>query len=363
MATRRTSILAYEPDYAVAPGGTLSETLDALGMSQAELARRTELTTKHISQIVTGDAAISPSVALRLERATSVPSHFWSALEANYQAMQRRLEDRARLISKVSWLKSFPVNELRSRGLLRADASKVEWIEQLLTLFGVNSIDAWRLEWESPQAVFRRSRSASTHAGAIAVWLRLAELQARATETKAFDASKFRCALNAARPLTQATPEVFAPKLRSLCAEHGVAVVFEPELSGAPVCGAMRWLTSSKAMIALSLRYKTNDQFWFSFFHECCHVLKHSKSSGFVDMPGAGEDDEREAEANSWAANFLIPQATSAQLRELRSRSAVVAFAKGQGIHPGIVVGRLQHERVLSRAMMNDVKVKLRWKV
>ena len=37
----------FSPDFAVAPGETLSELLDDNGMSQAELARRTGLSAKH----------------------------------------------------------------------------------------------------------------------------------------------------------------------------------------------------------------------------------------------------------------------------------------------------------------------------
>jgi len=371
---KRQPTYAYEPDYAVPPGGTLSDTLEALGMTQAELARRTELTTKHISQIVTGDAAISPTVSLKLERVIGVPGHFWAALEANYQTQKQRLAERAKLKSKISWLDSFPVKELQARGILQPSSGKaggkargsvsdkVGLVEQLLAFFGVSSIDAWRREWSSPQAVFRQSKTSTVKEGAIATWLRLGEIQARAMHTEPFDVATFRDALQAARVLTQASPATFVPKLRALGAAAGVAVVFVREIPGAPVCGATRWLAPSKAMIALSLRYKSNDQFWFSFFHECCHVLKHSKSAGFLDVPGSDGADAREAEADAWAADFLVPAAQVARLQESRSRRAVVSFAKSVGVHPGIVVGRMQHDGLLTHAMLNDLKVKLEWK-
>ncbi len=358
---KATTTYGFDPDYAVRPGGTLSETLEALGMTQAELARRADLTTKHVSQIVTGDASISPGVALRLERVLGIPSHFWAALEANYQTQKQRLDERARLRSDISWLDSFPVRELISRGILRPAGEKVSLVEQLLAFFGVSSIDAWRREWESPLAVFRKSNASPSREGAIATWLRLGEIEARGRSTAPFDPASLRSALLEARKLTQTSPETFIPKLGKIGASGGVAVVFVRELPGAPVCGAMRWLTPHKAMVALSFRYKSNDQFWFSFFHECGHILKHSKSGGFVDAPGGGGDDEREAEADRWAADFLIPPTHASRLASLRSRSSVVAFAKEIGVHPGIVVGRLQHDRHIPHATMNDLKVKLEW--
>jgi HTH-type transcriptional regulator / antitoxin HigA len=50
---------AFRPNYAVAPGETLRETLETLGMSQAEFADRTGRPKKTISEIITGKAAIT----------------------------------------------------------------------------------------------------------------------------------------------------------------------------------------------------------------------------------------------------------------------------------------------------------------
>ena len=50
---------AYEPDYAVPPGRTLQETIDALEMDQRELAKRTGLSVKHVNQVIEGVASIT----------------------------------------------------------------------------------------------------------------------------------------------------------------------------------------------------------------------------------------------------------------------------------------------------------------
>ncbi len=43
-----TKTYPYEPDYAVAPGATLLETIEHLGMTQKELAVRTGLTPRRL---------------------------------------------------------------------------------------------------------------------------------------------------------------------------------------------------------------------------------------------------------------------------------------------------------------------------
>jgi HTH-type transcriptional regulator/antitoxin HigA len=81
----RKKINQFKPDYAVLPGDTLKETIDALGISQAYLAERTGMSKNTISEIIQGKASITPEAALQLEKALSIPASFWNNLERNYQ--------------------------------------------------------------------------------------------------------------------------------------------------------------------------------------------------------------------------------------------------------------------------------------
>ena len=136
-------------------------------------------------------------------------------------------------------------------------------------------------------------------------------------------------------------------------------VVLVPELPNTHVCGFTRWLTPDKAIIQLSLRYKTDDVHWFTFFHEAAHILLHGKRDIFVEYRGV--DNAKEQEANRWAGEFLVPPADwAAFLATLPARptvAAIQAFAKKQGIAPGIVLGRLQHrEKSVSPGLFNSLK-------
>ena len=112
-------------------------------------------------------------------------------------------------------------------------------------------------------------------------------------------------------------------------------------------------------LIQLSLFGKTNDRFWFSFFHEAAHILLHAEDRDSVWLDDAGgrrRADETEAEADRWAANCLIPPCQDAEMRSLRSGGSIRAFARRVGVHPGVVVGRLQHERLLGFRQLNAFK-------
>ncbi len=102
-------------------------------------------------------------------------------------------------------------------------------------------------------------------------------------------------------------------------------------------------------MIALSLRYKTDDQLWFTFFHEAGHLKLHSKKLLFIDGTGDENQDMQEQEADQFASGFLIHSGIFTRFIHKKNFTAdsIRAFAKELGINPGIIVGRLQHEAVL----------------
>lgn len=87
------TLYKYEPDFAVAPGETLKEVLEDLGMSQAELATRTGLSPKHVNQVIQGHVRLTPDMAARLEPVVGVPARIWNRLESNYRDLLTRPED------------------------------------------------------------------------------------------------------------------------------------------------------------------------------------------------------------------------------------------------------------------------------
>ena len=86
-------LISYEPDYAVPPGETLLEALEEAGLTQPELAQRAQLSSKHVSRLANGHVALTPDVAMRLERVLGISARFWNAREADYRARLARLAE------------------------------------------------------------------------------------------------------------------------------------------------------------------------------------------------------------------------------------------------------------------------------
>lgn len=348
-----------QPDYAVAPGVTLLETINALGIDQNELAERTGLTAKTISLIIHGKAPLTQQTAVRLERVTNVPARYWNALESNYREQLARIEARKELGKHTAWLKRIPTKELINRGALQSTTDDVKLLDEVLRFFGVASVDAWEEGWCRGQFAFRKAHQASTSDGKLASWLRLAEIEGQKRSVNKFNKEAFSKAVKAVRNLTTAPPEDFVPEATQRFADAGVVLCLVPEIAGGKISGAAKWLSPDKALIAVNLRGKKNDLFWFTLFHEAGHILNDSKKEIFIDI--SYSDDPREERANRFARTLLIPHVYDSELKTLTTRSKVLDFAKQLNLAPGIVVGRLQHDKLIGYSYLNDLKDTFQW--
>lgn len=356
----------FAPDWVLAPGESVLDLAEERGWTQGELAQRLGYSEKHISQLINGKVPITVDAAQRLERVLGSSMDFWLKLEANYQNHKARLEATERHACWISWLDELPIKDLMSSGAIakvRNDAkNKPGIVESCLRFFGVASPEEWRGHYGGMQVAFRRSRAEQSDVGAISAWLRLGEQEAEKLDGPKYDKARFEKALREIRGLTCEAPEAFEPRMRALLRDAGVLLALVPAIPRAHVSGVARWLSPTRPLLQLSLYGKTNDKFWFTFFHEAAHILLHAdgkegKKSIFLDDPNASHStDPREQEANQWAGNILIPQQHGQRLAMLRTKDAVKAFAQTIAIHPGIVVGRLQHDHIIDPSWMNDLK-------
>ena len=354
----------YQPDVVSPPGETLLEVLEEKGMSQAELADRTGRPKKTINEIIKGKTAITPETAIQLERVLGTPASFWNNRERNYREWLARQEERKSLAEHISWMKKFPIRAMIKLGWIAERGDPVNQLEELLQYFGVASPVQWQNMLQGTQ--WRQSPTFAADPAAVSAWLRQGELEFQRIECAIYSEERFRGALLKIRGLTNEPPEVFVGEVVRICAQAGVAVVFVPEIPGTRTCGATRWLTPSKAMIMLSMRYKTDDHLWFTFFHEAAHILLHGKRDVFLEDDEEVNEDvrEKEDEADRFTAEFLIP---ADELRRFHPRGThfshedIIDFAQRIGIAPGIVVGRLQHDGRLDKANCNRLKRRFKW--
>ena len=65
----------YTSDLAIHPGEFLQETIEDIGMTQAELAKRLGRPIQAVNEIIKGKKRIEPETALELEDVLGIPSN------------------------------------------------------------------------------------------------------------------------------------------------------------------------------------------------------------------------------------------------------------------------------------------------
>ena len=352
----------YQPDYAIHPGIILAERLEALDMSQAEAARRCGRSPKLISQIITGKAPIETTTALQFEKVLGLDASIWLGVESDYRLHLEREAEAQRARESIAWAKRFPIKELVKRGCISMSAANDNAVDALLSFFGVASIEAWQSKQGQARVAYRHSPSFKSDQFALATWLRLGELQAERTECADYRESAFKQALKNIRRLTATPSTGLLDEVQRLCLELGVVLALVKPLPRTALSGGAWWVSPRKAVIQLSSRHMRDDHLWFSLFHEAAHIVLHGKRKIFIHETTMYTTKD-EAQANEWAADFLVPQLDWEQFTVAAnfSRNHVLQFAVEQGIAPGIVVGRLQHEKLIRWNVLNDLRKPLKW--
>jgi HTH-type transcriptional regulator/antitoxin HigA len=355
-------LLKDERELISRPGDTILETLEYLKMTQVELAERMGKTPSKINDIISGKEPISVNTAFQLEKVFGIDAQFWLNREMLYRERLSRIEQEEALEECLDWLKSQPIKDLRRFGFVSSEKSETKLTSELLQFYGVASPIQWQNLYvnEYANADFRKSQVHQSALASMAAWLRVGELGMQDLKLLPYNRDRFKEALKEIKKLVKDHPENFAIRLKDICAEAGVAIVYTPTLSQAPISGATRWI-GGNPLIQLTDRYKSNDQFWFTFFHEAGHVLLHGKKDVFIEsFEGHKQDPKKEEEANKFAEDSLLPENFIDFLPEGKiTEKDIRRIAREFETHPAIVLSRLNRLDKLPYSFGPDLKLKV----
>ena len=336
----------YVSPIAIHPGETLRENLELLEIPQKDFAIRTGLREETISRIIQGKAPITLESALKFERVLGISKDFWVKFQAGYDADRLRLKEQKRIVAEVNYLQEYTCYpELVKLGYVKKLGKLSEKVEELRRFFSVDSLSFVQ---DAMPVAFRKSNKKPINHESLAAWLRIGLIEAAKREVSAFDKEKLIANIAKMRKLTKEEPKLYSAKLIDLCAKCGVVLVYAPALKSTHVNGATRWISPNKALVQLSLRYSYADVFWFTFFHELGHIMKHRKKDQFIDL-----ENEKvslyEEEANLFAQKNLIPNQKDykklmLQISDENWKNHLTNFAEKINIDAGIVAGRLARE-------------------
>ncbi len=345
------------------PGDRIQEHIDEIGMSQAELAERVGRSVPKLNELIKGKAPITKETATKLEYVLGIPASFWLNLERYYQDELLEIEQLEFLEQCVEWLKAFPVLAMKKLKLLPNTNEKPVLVESLLKFFRVASPNQWASLYTNNELAFKIDLKYTAEPQAISVWLRLGEMQADRIQTVDFDKKLIRERINEIQSLCFLMPDNWMGKLQQICSECGIALVYTPCISKAPIYGASRWIKNySKPLIQITDRQKDYNAFWFSFFHELAHILLHGKKDVFISLDNIKPDDEKEKQADDFAARMLLSEKERNELFQHSNFSPelILAFSRKYGRNPSIIVSQiLRVTKVYDDFSLNRMKIKV----
>ncbi len=348
----------YVSPVAIPPGETIAEILEESRMTKVELAKRMGRTPKFINDLIKGEAGISPITAFELERVFSIPASFWISREANYQSALARINNEQKIKAELSLAKYYPYFEMAKLGWLPITNNKIEKVRNLLNFFGVASLVNIIEKQRTTQVSCRISKTKHASQYSLWAWLRQGDVESEKIETKAFDRDLLMKNLSNIVKFSTAETKEFQASLVNELAGYGIALIVTPNLKHAPVNGATRWVSKDKALIQLSLRYKTWDSLWFTLFHEIGHIFLDTKKDIKVDFVNTDEKN-----IDKFAADNLIPPEdfTGFKSKENFSKEAIIDFANKLEIHPSLVLGRLRHDGIVDYKYHPELIRNLKW--
>lgn len=347
------TINQYFPQTIAHPGTSLEEKLNEMGMGVKEFALRTDKPEKTIIAVLKGTSSITQEMAIKFENVTQIPAGFWMRHQQRYDEFKTREKLKVIVTDAEQWTKEFPYADMAKHNWVPPTRVTEEKTINLLSYFGVASHKAWEnLYMESELKVAAYTSLKQSHEPhAISAWLRQGELQAKKIVVPGFDVKKLKSNIPAMRQLMVEQPAGFFQELQELCLQAGVVLLFTPRLPKVPLSGSTRWINENP-LIQLTSRYKQNDRFWFTFFHELGHIVLHGKKYiSLENVDFAAADPQKEQEAHDFAVKHTFSKEQEKMMLQEHPSSIsaddIVGYANEFNTHPAMIIGRLQHLELL----------------
>ena len=326
------------------PGEFLKEELEARNWSQTEFAEIIGRPVRLINEIIAAKKSITPETAVQLAASLGTSAELWMNLETQYQLSKVRAKD-ADIERKAKLHAKFLVRELTKRGWIERTKDITALEQQTLRFYNLESPD------DTPRLAHAAKKSSQGVTMPQWAWLFRVRQIAASHVVKKYRHGALGEALDQLRALLSAPEEL--RKVPAVLNEAGVRFVLVEALPSSKIDGACLWLDSNQPVIALSARLDRIDNFWFVLRHEIEHLLReHGKDARMMldedlcdsDSPSVAVEERL---ANAAASQFAVPDGELVDyMTRVKpyyfSEERVLGFAGRLGVHPGLVVGRLQ---------------------
>lgn len=322
-------------------GEFLADELEARGWTQAEFAEVLGRPAQFVSEIVSGKKEITRESAAQIAAALGTSAEFWLNLQDSYflwrQGHDRRTQVElgdVRLRARLQELA--PVSVLVRRGVIKETTASGQ-AEELKQLFGLVDI------YDNPEIVLEAWRSNPDERVSSTQMAWVACVRQRASSLKVATYSHERLvalAQELARDLV--VPGKFRDVPGKL-AGVGVRLVYVEAFPSSKIDGCS-FMLDGAPVLGISGRGKRLDKVLFTLLHEIAHVtLGHLTGDALIvdddsdALHSLGLEESADEQAGTWILPEPLPRTP-----DRVTLGWVQAAAAAQGVHPIVVIGRLQ---------------------
>jgi len=323
---------------------------------------------------VNGKAGITSEISVALENVFGTPATYWQRLQSSYDSFIARQRIEQEIEKNREWINYFDYKNLVNSGVVKPERNYIGKGKELFRFFEVKDYDAWDKTWLTPATeIYCRSTTKARDSSdqriiaRLSSWIRIGQIQVEEHISPTFpkyNREILKSKINVIRDLNLLTePERMTNRLRDVLETAGVFLNVLPAQPGMNTYAATFMVQyNSVACIQVSLRGKTHDQLWFSLFHEIYHLLNRGNNQGF--FIGGHCNEKEESEADKFAADILINPNPYKKYTDkmVFTELNIKNFAVVNNVHPGIVVGRLQHDNFIGFQSFNQLKVRYQFK-
>lgn len=343
--------IEYNDKIAFHPGYYIKEIVDESGLTQEDFAKRLDTTPKNLSLLIHGEQSLSIDISMKLSRMIGTSVSYWLNLQNAYDSLIAEFKSEEELAEERKIFRYLDYKYFRENyGLPDLSRKTDEQIKALRTFFNVATLTVLRKK--NMAVSFRNSTEELSEASIVKAntMVQIATNRALQIEAPKYNKKRFEDAVKYALTLTKNHKE-FYPLIREAFWKSGVIFVILPNIAGSKTNGATKKL-GDNIMLMVNDRRLYADSFWFTLFHEIGHIINGDYGISFEKETG-----EREEAANRFAEDSLIPNGLYQEFlkKEQFDLQSIKKFADKIDRDPGIVLGRLQNDRIVA---FDDWKMK-----
>ncbi|SDX40835.1 HigA family addiction module antitoxin [Eubacterium barkeri] len=355
----------FKPSIVFHPGVYIRDLMVEMEINQTEFSNRLGITGKTLSKLLNGQATLSKEIAGKLSAMTGTSIGVWLNLQSSYdeycvkESLEANLEEDFDVLDNIDYNGFFAKHNILPSARKKED--KVKALRQYLNVASLQVFTGTDILLNCKNATY--TDFTKKEIICVNTWMQTAINMGKDIPTDPYNEALFKKHLVTIRNMTCDEPNESIPKIKTMLSDSGIALVVLPHLKNSKINGAVKWLSPHKAVLAINTRGAYADIFWFALFHELQHVLQHKTKDTFLSYDSHEQTDinqilERDADDSARERIIPLQDYTAFIANKDYTDTSIIAFAQSINVHPGIVVGRLQHDKEIDYNEFNNLRVR-----